>query len=74
MDVRELPGIDIVSGAEVLPFAYGLLEEVASSHLVEHFREHEFKMRILPHWFSPIESGGRNPGDRPQLGSRVPAA
>ena len=58
VDVRELPGIDIVSGPGALPFAYSSLEEVASSHLAEHFREHEFKMRILPHWFDLIKPGG----------------
>jgi predicted SAM-dependent methyltransferase len=58
IDYRELPGVDIVCDVTELPFAQNSIAELASSHLIEHFREYEFINRILPHWFSMIEEGG----------------
>jgi predicted SAM-dependent methyltransferase len=59
VDVRALPGVDVLADANRLPFEPGTLDEVASSHLVEHFREHHARTRLLPYWKSLLRPGGR---------------
>src|SRR5262245_6969070 len=58
VDWRELPDVDVVGDARLLPFDPGTIAELASSHLVEHFREHEFRTRVLPYWKSLLRPGG----------------
>ena len=58
IDFRDLPEVDIACDATAMPFAPNSLLEIASSHLVEHYREYEFKTRLLPYWFSLIKPGG----------------
>ncbi len=50
IDVRDIPGVDVVADARRLPFDDGSLAEVASFHLVEHFRKHHLKTVVLPYW------------------------
>jgi len=50
IDIRDIPGVDIVADARRLPFDDGSLAEVASFHLVEHFRKHHLKTVVLPYW------------------------
>lgn len=59
IDFRELPGVDVVAAAHRLPFKMDSIAELTSSHLVEHFREHEFKTMVLPHWRSRLQPVGR---------------
>jgi predicted SAM-dependent methyltransferase len=59
VDLRALPGVDVIADAHRLPFDPGTLDEVASEHLVEHFREHHARSRLLPYWKSLVRSGGR---------------
>ena len=58
IDFRELPGIDVVSEVDNLPFLPETLDEIASAHLVEHFRQYELKTRLLPYWYSLLKPGG----------------
>jgi predicted SAM-dependent methyltransferase len=58
VDLRPLPGVDIVADARRLPFEPGSLAELASAHLVEHFREHQLRTRILPYWRSLLRPDG----------------
>ena len=58
VDARELPEVDVVADVRRLPFDEGTLAEVASSHLVEHFREHELATGVLPYWRSLLRPGG----------------
>jgi predicted SAM-dependent methyltransferase len=58
VDWRELPDVDVVGDARVLPFEPGTVAELASSHLVEHFREHELRTRVLPYWKGLLRPGG----------------
>ena len=58
VDFRELPGIDLVSDISNLPFPPDSVDEIASSHLVEHFREYVFVTRLLPCWFSLLKQVG----------------
>ena len=58
IDRRRLPEIDVVADARRLPFEAHSLAEIASAHLVEHFREHQFRAVILPYWKTRLQPGG----------------
>ncbi|BBR59517.1 MULTISPECIES: class I SAM-dependent methyltransferase [Enterobacteriaceae] len=58
VDARALPGVDVTCEASELPFDDNCLEEIFSSHLVEHFTEFELLRKILPHWKSKLQEGG----------------
>lgn len=58
VDIRDVPGIDIISSASALPFADNLLDEIYCSHLVEHFTELELERIIFPHWWKKLNSDG----------------
>jgi ubiquinone/menaquinone biosynthesis C-methylase UbiE len=59
VDFRELDGIDAVADVRALPFEEGSLAEIASEHLIEHFREYELRTRILPYWHRLLKENGR---------------
>lgn len=59
VDMRALPGVDIVAEAGNLPFEPGSLTELRSAHLLEHFPQEELKRRLLPYWHSLLAPGGR---------------
>lgn len=58
VDMREMPGVDVVAPVDALPFAEGEVDEVFSAHLLEHFPEEELKRRLLPYWFGLLRPGG----------------
>jgi glycogen synthase len=58
VDMRQGEGVDIVADASDLPFEPDSLGEVASFHLVEHFREQQLRQTILPHWRSLLRPNG----------------
>jgi len=58
VDLRQLRDVEILADARRLPFAPGTLAEVASAHLVEHFREYQLRTRILPYWKSLLRPRG----------------
>ena len=58
IDARELPEVDIIADVSDIPFAPESLQEITSAHLVEHFREHQLRTRILPYWKSLLQPGG----------------
>lgn len=58
VDLREVPDLDIVADARKLLFEQGTLAELASAHLVEHFREHQFRTCVLPYWKSLLKPDG----------------
>lgn len=58
VDYRELPGGDVVADARRLPFEKCSVVEMLSAHLIEHFREHQLKTKILPYWKSLLRAGG----------------
>ncbi len=43
VDMRELPGIDVVAPIDSLPFEPGTIAEIFSSHTVEHFPEEQLR-------------------------------
>lgn len=58
VDMRELPGIDVVAAIDSLPFEPGSLTEIFSSHTVEHFPELQLRRKLLPYWVSLLKPGG----------------
>ncbi|WP_457937214.1 class I SAM-dependent methyltransferase [Aeromonas veronii] len=50
VDMRHLPGVDVVSTVNKLDFASGKIDEIYCSHLIEHFTEIELINHILPYW------------------------
>ena len=58
IDIRDIPEANFVADAQSLPFEPGSVIELASSHLVEHYREYEFKANILPYWHSLLAPSG----------------
>ena len=58
VDRREAEGAELVADIRDLPFEPGTISELASHHLVEHFREHQLATRILPYWRSLLRPGG----------------
>ncbi|HEY2480213.1 MAG TPA: glycosyltransferase [Solirubrobacterales bacterium] len=58
VDMRQGEGVDIVADASDLPFEQGSLGEIASFHLVEHFREQQLRQTLLPYWRSLLSPDG----------------
>ncbi len=58
VDMRELPGVDVVAEAGNLPFEPGDVAEIHSAHLLEHFPQEAIRRRLLPYWHSILRSGG----------------
>jgi hypothetical protein len=58
VDMRDLPGVDVVAQVGDLPFEPDTIHEIHSAHMLEHFPQEELKRRLLPHWFSRIAPGG----------------
>ncbi len=57
VDMRELPGVDVVADVGDLPFGSASLREVFSAHLLEHFPQEELIRRLLPHWYDLLAPG-----------------
>jgi hypothetical protein len=58
VDLREMPGIDVVAPLDALPFEPNSVTEIFSSHVLEHFAELELRRKLLPYWFSLLRRGG----------------
>jgi hypothetical protein len=58
VDIRELPGIDVVAAVDALPFEPGTLDEIFSSHTIEHFPEEQLRRSLLPYWYSLLKPSG----------------
>lgn len=58
VDVRDLPGVDIIAPVDRLPFEAGEVDEVFSAHLVEHFPQEQVERELLPYWISLLRPGG----------------
>lgn len=55
VDVRALPGVDVVSRAEALPFADSSVTEIYAGHVLEHL---EYPLSALCHWHALLRPGG----------------
>jgi predicted SAM-dependent methyltransferase len=59
VDMRPLPGVDMVAGVDNLPVDPASVTEIFSAHLLEHFPEEQLRRQLLPYWWSLLEPGGR---------------
>lgn len=58
IDSREIENIDIVADIKKLPFEIETVDKIYASHVIEHIKEREFKLNVLPHWISLLKVGG----------------
>jgi len=58
VDMRGLPGVDIVAPIDDIPVRPGTVVEIFSSHLLEHFPQEELRRSLLPYWASLLAPGG----------------
>ncbi len=58
VDMRELPGIDVVAAVDDLPFEPGSVAEIFSSHTIEHFPHEQLRRRLLPYWRGLLQPKG----------------
>lgn len=58
VDMRDIPGVDIVAAVDLLPFEENSVSEIYSSHLIEHFPEEKLVRHILPYWLKVLKPGG----------------
>ncbi|MDM0033289.1 hypothetical protein QTI33_14235 [Variovorax sp. J22P271] len=62
IDLRELPGVDIVAEADELPFEneeIQEIQEIRSSHMLEHFPQEQLRRSLLPYYFNLLKAGGK---------------
>jgi hypothetical protein len=58
VDMRDLPGVDIVAPVDNLPFSEKSVQEIFSAHVLEHFPQEQLVRSLLPYWKSLLSSGG----------------
>lgn len=58
VDMRDLPGVDVVAELDKLPFGDNEIDEIFSSHVLEHFPLEKLRREILPHIFLKLKPGG----------------
>jgi hypothetical protein len=58
VDMRVLPGVDVVAEAGAIPFDPGTVAEIHSAHLLEHFPVEHLRRVVLPHWHALLRPGG----------------
>lgn len=58
VDIRALPGVDVVAPVDALPFDRDSLSEIFSAHVLEHFPQAALQRQLLPYWYGLLEPGG----------------
>ncbi len=58
VDMRELPGVEVIAHADDLPFGVDEVREIFSSHVLEHFPVEALRRTLLPAWVALLASGG----------------
>ncbi len=71
VDLREMPGVDVLAPVDQLPFNEGEIDELYSAHLVEHFPQEQFVRDVLPYWVSLIRPGGSFRAVLPDAGAML---
>ena len=59
VDMRPLPGVDMVTAVDNLFVEPASVTEIFSAHLLEHFPEEQLRRQLLPYWWSLLAPGGR---------------
>lgn len=71
VDMRPLPGVDVVAAVDDLPVEPGSVAEIFSAHVLEHFPELDLSRRLLPYWVSLLRPGGEFRAVVPDLPSMI---
>ncbi len=58
IDRRALPGVDVVAEVDELPFESDEVDEIFSSHLLEHFPQEQLRRELLPYFYKLLKPGG----------------
>lgn len=58
VDVRPVPGVDLIAHARRLPFASEVADEIYAAHMIEHL-SYEDGSKFLTEIFSALKKGGR---------------
>jgi len=58
VDMRALPGVDVVAPVDNLPFEIDTVGEIFSAHVLEHFPQAALERQLLPYWHSLLVPGG----------------
>lgn len=58
VDMRELPGVDIIATVDQLPFGRGEVQEIYCAHLLEHFPQEQLRRSLLPAWVALLCAKG----------------
>lgn len=58
VDRRALPSVDVIAEVDDLPIEQGSVQELFSSHLLEHFPQEAMRRRLLPYWRDMLRPGG----------------
>lgn len=74
VDMRDLPGVDVVARVDALPFEPGEVSEIFSSHVLEHFTQTEFERKLLPYWVGLLAPGGMFRAIVPDAAAMIRAA
>lgn len=59
LDMRELPGIDVVADAAHIQLPKAVAKGVFSAHVLEHFSHEKLRRSVLPNWVSLLGEGGQ---------------
>jgi predicted SAM-dependent methyltransferase len=59
VDLRALPGVDIVAEIDNLPFGAGEVQEIHSAHMLEHFPQEQLRRSLLPYFYDLLKPGGK---------------
>jgi len=73
VDRRALPGVDIVTEVDDLPFSDGEVQEIYSAHLIEHFPQEQLRRKLLKYWLDLLRPGGHFRAIAPDADSMVKA-
>src|ERR1700733_2534289 len=58
VDRRALPGVDVIAEIDALPFEEGVVDEIFSAHLIEHFPQEQVRRELLPYWYRLLKPEG----------------
>lgn len=58
VDMRKLPGVDLVADAENIELPEKSVQGIYSSHVLEHFSHEKLRRKILPNWVRLLKSEG----------------
>jgi predicted SAM-dependent methyltransferase len=58
VDMRKLPGVDVVAPLDAMPFESQSVDEIFSAHVLEHFPQAALERQLLPYWYSLLTPGG----------------